>query len=195
MYKRQTQIVFDAMDDGANRRLCDSMARRGYEPVAKVSTVVILGERVGENYNDTCRNKIFVGTDSRPYSSDEPGVVEFRQTFARYQPGVTLHQWALEAWAAGNVTRDALEAMGPTPTRTGFIDFLNTMEPNTGGGILRGVDFRPSSYDYTSPRAEHCIVVNRWLDSEGGWVRASDPFPTCIPDAKKVESTAREQGD
>jgi branched-chain amino acid transport system substrate-binding protein len=195
MQQRKTEIIFDAMDDGANRRLCDSMARRNFKPKAKVSTVVVMGDSLGRNYNETCRDIVHVSVESLPYTSGQAEVKEFRSAYARYQPGLPLHQWALEGWFMGNVTADALKAMGPAPTRAGFIEFLNTMPANTGGGIGVGMDFRPASYDYDAATAKDCFGIARYQQAKGGWVLASDPFPFCYPDAKNVATAAREQGN
>lgn len=195
MERRDVDVIYDAMDPGANRRLCDAMAGRDFTPAAKVSTVVIMGEEVSSAYNDACRNVMFVPTESKPYSSGADEVVEFREAYARYQPGLPLHQWALEAWATGNIAKDAISSMGPAPTREGFIEFLNTMEPNTGEGIMVGTVFTRDSIDYEADTERDCFAFARWLDSEGGWVSASSPFPFCYPDAKTVATPAAEQGN
>ncbi|HEU5085748.1 MAG TPA: ABC transporter substrate-binding protein [Acidimicrobiales bacterium] len=192
MQQRKTDIIFDAMDDGANRRLCDSMARRGFQPKAKVSTVVVMGDSLGENYNDTCRDIVHVPVEARPYSSDHPPIAAFRDAYARYQPGLPLHQWALEAWVMGEVTAQAIESMAAAPTRKGFIDHLNTMPANDVGGIVVGMDFRPEAYDYRSPTSKDCLGIARWQGD--GWTLASE-FPLCYPDAKNVSTAAREQGN
>lgn len=196
MQQRGTEIIFDAMDDGANRRLCDSMGRRNFKPKAKVSTVVVMGESVGKNYNETCRDIVHVSVESLPYSSGAAPVKEFRDAYARYQPGVPLHQWALEAWTTGKIAADALRSMGPAPTRKGFIQHLNTMEPNTAGGIHVGLDFRPGSFDYESETSTKpdCFGISRFQPDQG-WVLVSDPFPFCYQDAKNVATKAREQGN
>ena len=195
MQRRGTELVVDSMDDGANRRLCDSMARRQFVPKGKVSTVVAMGAAVGANYNETCRNVIFIPTESLAYTVAHPEVRTFRDAYARYQPGLPLHQWALEAWAMGNITADAMAAMGATPTRAGYIDFLDRMEANDAKGIMVGTDFRPGSYSYTTPTSRDCFGVARWLDDRGGWVMASDPFPFCYDDARNVTTAAQEQGN
>ena len=194
MQRRGVELIFDSMDDGANRRLCDAMTRRGFTPKAKVSTVVIMGDGVESNYDKTCRNVIFVPTESQPYTSGVDEVAEFSQAYARYQPGLPRHQWALEAWAMGNITRDALESMGPAPTRKGFIEFLDTMDPNTADGIMVGTYFRPEQIDYRADTNRDCFAIVRWLDSEGGWTNADSKFPFCYPDAKTFSAPAAEQG-
>ena len=88
MQQDGTQIIVDAMDDGANRKLCDAMARRKFTVTAKVSTVVSMGDKVGTAYNDTCRNSVFVPGSTIPYTQTSvPEVKAFRDAFARYQPG------------------------------------------------------------------------------------------------------------
>lgn len=195
MQRRGIELVYDSMDDGANRRLCDAMTRRKFTPKAKVSTVVILGDGVDANYDQNCRNVIFVPTESVPYTTaSNAEVAEFRAAYQRYQPGLPFHQWALEAWAQGNIAADAIESMGPAPTRAGFIEFLDTMPANTGEGIMIGTEFAEGRLDYNQARAKDCFNIVRWQDSKGGWTLASSPAPFCVADANRILSDAGEQG-
>ena len=66
---RASSIIVDAMDDGANRKLCDAMARRQFKVTAKVSTIVSMGDNVGDRYNDTCRNSVYIPGNSVPYTT------------------------------------------------------------------------------------------------------------------------------
>ncbi len=194
MQSRGVDIIVDAMDDGASRKLCDAMARRQFKVKAKVSTIVAMGDTVGERYNDTCRNNVYVPGSSIPYSQTSNKVVaEFRAGYARYQPGQPIHQWALEAWFQGNLLADALRQMGAAPTRKGFEDFLRSLKDYTGGGIMVGFGFTPQ--DYEAPTRQECFTVARWLDSEGGWISATNKFPFCYPDAKQFAVRALEQGN
>lgn len=192
MARRGIEVVFDTMDDGANRRLCDTMARRGFQPKAKLTTVVGVDARIGQNYNETCRNALYSTGPSLPFTADHPEVTRFRQAFGQFQPGLPLHQWALEAWGIGNIFADALEAMGPAPTREGLVQHLNTMPPNDAGGIMIGREYKVPPYP--EERGEECMVMIRWVDSRGGWVRASD-FPHCAPDARVYYADTHEQGN
>lgn len=195
MQRKGVQIMVDAMDDGANRKLCDAMARRNFSVVAKVSTVVSFGEKVGTNYNDTCRNSVFIPGDSIPYSATNvPAVAEFRSAFAKYQPGQELHQWALEAWAQATMVADGIRGMGPAPTRKGLEDYLRGLRRYTAGGILTGHDY-VSPADYSTPTTEDCFSLARWQDDKGGWVQATETFPFCYPDAKQYSTPALEQGN
>jgi branched-chain amino acid transport system substrate-binding protein len=191
MQRKGIEIVFDAMDDTANRRLCDAMARRQYKPKAKVSTVVSFGAGVGSKYNETCRDVLHIVGSSLPFTANTPEIAEFRQAYGKYQPGKALHQWALEAWAIGNISQQAIESMGAGPTRAGFVDFLNKMPPNDGGGIMAPISY--ARRDYTKPTGAECFAIARWQGD--AWTAASSPFPFCVPDAKLYSSKALEQGN
>jgi ABC-type branched-subunit amino acid transport system substrate-binding protein len=193
MQQDGTQIIVDSMDDGANRKLCDAMARRRFSVKAKVSTVVSMGDKVGTAYNDTCRNSVFIPGSTLPYSQTGSAQVKaFRDAFARYQPGKPVHQWALEAWLQGQLVAEALEKMGPAPTRKGLEGYFNGLTDWTGGGVHTGLDWKPIQWGKTMAS---CITIARWQDSKGGWVQATQRFPYCYPDAKVYGSPALEQGN
>lgn len=194
MQRQGVQIVFDAMDDGANRKLCDAMARRQFTVKAKVSTIVSFGDSVGNDYNDTCRNSVYIVGESIPYTTTSvPAVAEFRSAFAKYQPGQEVHQWALEAWAQATMVADGVRAMGATPTRKGLEDHLRGLRRYTAGGIMGGLEYVPM--DYSKPTAQDCFTIARWLDSKHGWVQATNKFPFCYADAKQYGTPALEQGN
>ena len=194
MQQDGTQIIIDAMDDGANRKLCDAMARRQFKVPAKVSTVVSFGDAVGTTYNDTCRNSVYIPGYSLPYTATNvPAVKEFRDAYAKYQPGKPLHEWALEAWAQGQMVADGIRSMGPAPTRKGLEAFLNGLTNYTAGGIIAGLDFKVKDFSKSTIRG--CTTIAHWDDSKGGWVQATQQFPVCYDDAKNYPVTALEQGN
>ncbi|MEX2294164.1 MAG: ABC transporter substrate-binding protein [Acidimicrobiales bacterium] len=194
MQNKGIEIVFDAMDDGANRKLCDAMQRRNFKPKAKVSTIVSMGASVGNDYNDTCRNVVFIAGDSKPYTDTSvPAIAEFRAAFAKYQPGQELHQWALEAWAQATTVADGIRSMGATPTRKGLEDFFRGLRRYTANGVMAGLEYIP--IDYAKARNEDCFGLSRWLDAKGGWVQATSTFPFCYPDAHQYGTPALEQGN
>jgi branched-chain amino acid transport system substrate-binding protein len=194
MQNKGVQIIFDAMDDGANRKLCDAMARRRFSVTAKVSTIVSMGDSVGNNYNDTCRNSVYITGESMPYTNTAvPAVAEFRAAFAKYQPGQELHQWALESWGLATMLADGVKSMGAAPTRKGLEQYLRAARSYTAGGIFGGLDWRPLSYD--APTGEDCFTISHWVDAKGGWVSAPNKFPFCYADAKQYGTPALEQGN
>lgn len=194
MQERGTQIILDGMDDGANRKLCDAMQRREFSVTAKISTIVSMGDSVGNDYNNTCRNSVFIVGESRPYSlTSVPAIATFRAAFAKYQPGQELHQWALEAWTQATMVAEGIRAMGPAPTRNGLEDYFRSLDKYTAEGIMVGLDYRAPNYD--APRTEDCFTIARWLDAKGGWVSATDTFPYCYPDAHQFATPPLEQGN
>lgn len=193
MQQDGTQIIFDAMDDGANRKLCDAMARRQFTVKAKVSTVVSFGQKVGTTYNDTCRNSVYIPGESIPYTATNiPAVATFRAAFAKYQPGKEVHQWALEAWMQAQMVAEGIAKMGAAPTRKGLEDYFRGLKKYSGG-VFVGLDWQPANYG--SPTAEDCFSIARWQDDKDGWVQATEKFPFCYGDAKQYSSPALEQGN
>jgi len=195
MQRNGTEIVFDAMDDGANRRFCDTLARRGYQVKAKVSTIVAMGQSLGQDFNEECRNVIYISGSSVAYSQTQvPVVKEFRDAFDRYQPGQELHQWAFEAYLLGKVFAEGMAELGPAPTRKALIDRFNA---RSEGVIIEGAlisqAYQPA--DFSAERGEHCITIARWQDEAGGYVQATDPFPLCYPDAFQYFTPVAERGD
>ena len=195
MERKGTEIVFDAMDDGANRRFCDTLSRRGYKVKGKVTTIVGMGQSVGQDFNEVCRNVMFVGGSSVAYTQTEvPVIAEFRAAFDKYQPGVELHQWAVEAYLLGKMFAAGVEELGPAPTRKALIDKFNgRSEQVVVEGALISGGYQP--VDFSAPRAEQCFSVARWQDDKGGWVQATQKFPHCVPDAHQFFTPVRERGD
>ncbi len=192
MQRDGTQIIFDTMDDGANRKLCDAMERRKFSVKAKVSTIVAMGDSVGNNYNDTCRNVVFIPSSTRNYQQTSvPEIAKFREAYTRYQPGLPVHQWALESWMLGQMTRKYIDA--PSPTRKGLVAYLNGLTEYHGDGLHVGLDWGKGNT--SASRVEDCFSVARWLDSAGGWTDATSKFPFCYPDAYQFSKPALEQGN
>jgi branched-chain amino acid transport system substrate-binding protein len=192
MQSKGTEIVFDAMDDGANRKLCDAMARRNFQPKVKVSTIVVMGGRVGTDYNDTCRNIVFVPGQTLNYQQTSvPEIAKFREAYSKYQPNLPLHQWALEGWLMGNLFKSY--AASAAPTRKGFVSYLNGLRDWKGDGIDVGLDWGKT--DPSASRVKDCFTISRWLDAKGGWTEATQGFPYCVPDAYQFFTKPSEQGN
>jgi branched-chain amino acid transport system substrate-binding protein len=193
MQRKGTQLIFDAMDEGANRRLCDAMARRQFTVLAKVSTIPLMGDSLGQNFNDACRPVTYVAGDSLPYTDTSvPFIAAYRASMARYQPAAELHQWGLEAWVMAQMLQDYLTAAGPAPTRAGFVQHLNSLQAASPAGVMTPtIQYTPG--DFSAPAVHDCIAVARWDDAAGGWVSAT-PFPYCIDDARQFQSPVSEDG-
>jgi len=196
MQRNGVNLVFDAMDTGANIRLCDAIGRRGLQLAGKVSTIPVMGATFGDKFNDACRGVGFVPTDSRPFTdTSHPLVAEYQAAMQRYQRGRELHQWGLEAWVMGEHLRDALEAMGPAPTRQGFEDHLRSLRGSDVDGLMTPtIQWVPNDPPPSAERVRDCVGINRWDDGAGGWVAAT-PFPYCIDDARQYFTPVAEQGN
>ena len=195
MQRKKTEIVFDAMDDGANRRFCDTLARRGYQVKAKVSTIVGMGHSVGQDFNETCREVMYVAGSSVPYTeTGVPVIAEFRSAYSKYQPGAELHQWAVEAYLLGKMFAQGMEALGAAPTRAGLIDHFNKRSDDViiDNALVSG-GYQPGNFSAKTDK--QCFSVARWQDAKGGWVQATDKFPFCVPDAYQYFTPVRERGD
>lgn len=196
MQNSGVDLVVDAMDPGANVRLCDSMARRRFKPLAKMTQVPAFGESVRTTLNDTCREITYILGFSRPYNTTSvPFIATFDTAMRRYQPGQELHQWSLEAWVQGEALRQALVALGPAPTRTAFEDFLERPE----GTDIPGVLASPLQFVYepaaaTATTGGGCLSIAKWDDdAPGGWINPAG-FPYCVDAAHVYTTPVAEQG-
>jgi branched-chain amino acid transport system substrate-binding protein len=197
MQREGIDFVIDAIDDGANRRLCEAMGRRGYSPKAKLSTVVSYAQSVGTDFNETCRRVAYISGDSLPYDMvSVPEIAEFRDAYARYQPGAEVHQWALEAWGLGNMVADAVISMGAAPTREGLEAWLEAQVAYTANGIFEGGDtIRYEAVDPSAQTGRYCFTIARWDEASTGFVLATAQQPFCYDDAIQYLTAVREQGN
>lgn len=195
MQRRGIQLLSDGLDPGANRRLCDAMERRGFTVRAKLTTIVSVGVSYGKQFNDACRPVTYAFGDSRIFTdTSHPLVAAFQQGMARYQRGSELHQWAFEAWIMGEILRDALVKMGPTPTRAGFEEYLRSLRrDDRGGAMTPSLQWVHNDPDLSAATVRDCAGISRWDDAAGGWVAAT-PFPYCVDDARQYFNNAAEDG-
>jgi branched-chain amino acid transport system substrate-binding protein len=192
MQRNGTTIILDAMDEGANRRLCDAMERRSFTVAAKVSTIPLMGDSLGQNFGPACRPVTYVIGDSLPYTDTSvPFIAAYRDAMAQYQRGQELHQWGLEAWAMGQILQDYLVAAGPAPTRQGFMDTMNAFEGAAPAGIMTPT--LQYHQDLSATTTRDCVSVSRWDDGVGTWVVGA-AFPYCVDDAQVYYSPVAEQG-
>jgi branched-chain amino acid transport system substrate-binding protein len=167
--------VWDALDTNANVKLCQSFDRNQFHPKAKVSTVEVWGQEVG-SWSSPCRNSVFVvGNEDNYNDTANPSVAEFRQDFGNYCKGCPLHEWSLDGYAVGTMFGDALAAMGGSPTRGGFMGWMNGLNNYTAHGLWAPLDYH--QYNFSQPHTA-CFTVVQWQDSGNGWVTKA-PLGTC----------------
>jgi branched-chain amino acid transport system substrate-binding protein len=182
--------IWDAMDIGANQKLCKAMDRGPFTVKAKVSTIEVWSQSVGTDYSAPCRNSVFASGASDPYSDKgNPLVSQFLGDFAKYQPGRKMHQWALEGWAMGLMFQKGASTMGANLTRAGWMKWLNGLKDYTLDGLMNPFDYQRQ--DYNAPKHD-CFSIAHWQDSAGTFVTEA-PITTCY-DAKWVGSTFADDG-
>jgi branched-chain amino acid transport system substrate-binding protein len=177
MKSKNVDGVFDAVDVNGNQKICSSMDRYGVTVKAKVSTIEAWSQDVGSAaWSQPCRNSIYAGSVSVPYSlTSNPSVAQFRSDFKTYSSGSLLHQWALEGYGAGWMLVDALKAMGASPTRKGFISWLNGLpwpESYTDHGLFAPVSWKTEPRPITK---SNCNSFAQWQDSAGTFVNRAGP--------------------
>jgi branched-chain amino acid transport system substrate-binding protein len=170
--------IWNAIDIAGFQKLCLSMDRMDFRVKANVSTVQGWSQKVGTDFAKSCLPTIYVSSESVPYSDTSNAAVnEFRDAVKRYDPGVTLHQWVLEGYAAGRLFTDGVASMGAAPTRMGLVAWLNAQSEYKAGGLLNGVDWRPDDRNFGAPFPE-CFSLAKWDDGAGTFVAAAPTF-TC----------------
>ena len=205
MKNNGTDMILDVIDDGTNRKLCDTMQRYNLTVKAKVSTVVSYGDEVGTDFSDVCRNSIYISGDTMSYdATDNPAVKEFRDAFATYEPDAPLHQWSLEGWMAGKALEDALNTMGAAPTRKGLEDWLGGLKNYTNGGLSIPIDYQQKDYPgmYAQEQAQNqgvypadCTSIAQWQDDKKGWVQRTGPTGDCYDGTWVYPTKASDRGD
>ena len=182
--------IWDAMDIGANQKLCKAMDRGQFAVKAKVSTIEVWSQSVGTDYSAPCRNSVYASGASEPYSDKgHPLVSQFLGDFAKYQPGRKMHQWALEGWAMGLMFQKGASTMGANLTRAGWMKWLNGLKDYTLDGLANPFDYQHQ--DYNAPKHD-CFSIAHWQDSAGTFVTEA-PVTTCY-DAKWVGSGFGDDG-
>jgi ABC-type branched-subunit amino acid transport system substrate-binding protein len=196
MKSNGTDMILDVIDDGTNRKLCDTMQRAGLTVKAKVSTVVSYGDEIGTDFSDVCRNSIYITGNTMSYDDrSNPAVDEFRTAFDTYEPGQPLHQWSLEGWMAGKSLVEALNTMGPAPTRQGLEDWLRSLNDYTANGLSIPIDFIVKDYPNEPTANADCTSIAQWQDSVNGWVQRTGPKGDCFDGTFQYATKASDRGD
>lgn len=191
-----TDMILDVIDDGTNRKLCDTMQRKGLSVKAKVSTIVSYGDEIGTDFSEICRPSIFISGSTMSYSNrSNPAVDEFRTAFDTYQPGAPLHQWSLEGWMAGKSLTEALLSMGPAPTRKGLEDWLRGLNKYTNGGLSIPMDFQVKDYPNQPNATADCTSIAQWSDEQQGWIQRTGPAGDCFDGTFQYPTAATDRGD
>jgi branched-chain amino acid transport system substrate-binding protein len=178
MRQAGVQGIWDAIDIGANQKMCEAMDRQNFHVAAKVSTIQSWGQQVGTSFHAPCRDSVYTTGYSHPYSeTSNPAVQQFLADVDKYNPSIKskMHQWTLEGYAIGVMFADGIKSLGAKPTRAGFETWLRGVRDYTGGGFFGPRDWRLP--DYTKPATE-CTTIVQW-DSARGTMAIRAPLDYC----------------
>lgn len=188
-------VVFDALDEGGNVRLCQAMDAHDFAVKAKVTTTQSWSQRIGGTYANApkCRNTIYATGNTRNYADQQyEQVAKFRAAMSRLYPdqGPNLNMWMLEGWASALWLTDAMASCGPKLTRGCVETYMARKEPYDGHGLLTPRGF---IVNHPGPTSNNCLNVAQWQDSaeggKGGWVtRVNDMNTECF-DVPEVSYT------
>ncbi len=93
-------------------------------------------------------------------TSEEHGIVAFRELMEKYHPGKAVNNYSLYGYVYGKLILAGLEAAGPNVTKERFINAMEELEDWPSGGIM-------PRFLYRRP----ITTLNRgpsWLNSKRG---------------------------
>jgi hypothetical protein len=162
MNSKHVQGIWDAIDVAANEKLCESIDRQNFRPIAKVPTIEAWGQAVGTDFHSPCRNVVYASGFSLAYSdTSNPPVAQFLADVQKYNPSAIakMHEWTLEGYSLGRFFADGVRSLGANVTRAGFENWIRSQSGYTNGGLWAPRDWKP--VDYTKP-AQDCETIVQW---------------------------------
>jgi len=169
--------IWNAIDIAGFQKLCLAMDRNSFTVKANVSTVQGWSQKVGRDFSSPCRNSIYANGFSVPYSqTSDPNIAQITDAAARYDPQGYLHQWVVDGWAGAHLFAEGVASMGPAPTRSGLVAYIDALRDYTYGGLFAPVDWRPE-FDFNGVYPD-CFTLGKWDDGAGTFVNGfgGDPF-------------------
>lgn len=128
-------VFYAAMDVNGCIGVLRDLERNGIDHILQCGTG--FGPDVLEGDADIIDDMIIPIT-APPFTSDDPGMVEFVSEITERKPGEDLGTNILEGWVAGLFVGDALEATGANLTRLGFVATTRT-DPVFAGWNANGL--------------------------------------------------------
>ena len=170
-------VIFDAVDINGNQKICTSMDRYGVSVKAKVSTIEVWNADIGTPaWSKPCRDSIFISGRSASYAdTSNPAVAQYISDYKKYGNNYTQAQWALEGYANGQIFVDGVSSMGASPTRAGWIKWMDSLMNYTDHGFYVPTDWQPRPHP---GNYEECTTAVQWQDSVGTFVTRG-PMSTC----------------
>ncbi len=115
-----------------------------------------------------------------PVASEEPEVVAYRESVAKYYPNDPVGVLGLNGWSNAALFHKGFQMLldsGKDITRENLVEVMNTMSGEAVGGA-RGVTFEPG--DHRGTRQEGII---QYKDGKFVLVREFEPYPAVVFDA------------
>ncbi len=81
-----------------------------------------------------------------PVTSQEPGVIEYRERMKKYHPGKALNRYSLYGYVFGKLVVEGLKKAGKDLTREGFIEAMETIKNWDSGGVIPPVSFSKTDH-------------------------------------------------
>lgn len=157
--------VFTTMDVVGNADMLQDMQSDGYHPPLISTTYEGYTPDQISLAGSQAATGLDIGLASVPLTADVPGVTEYSQQMATYQPGQPLTEFGLEAWADAELYVYALLKAGRNPTRASLTSALAavsdwtsdgafgayTPSNRTGPPCVTNVEYNGSSFAQTWP--------------------------------------------
>lgn len=189
MKSKGVQIVYDALDGGGNRNLCNAIQTQGLQMQAKVLTSQGWTDQAAELYGSTpaCLNNLYALSQTRNYNDvGHPEIAKFREAVDKYVPDWSnkVSMWMLEGYISAKWLTDAIESCGADVTRACVEEFLNRDEPYDADGLLLPRNFAKVA---EPPRTNReCLSVARWTGQSPlgrpGWTTQESMDTNCFDD-------------
>ena len=180
MRQAGVQVISDTIDINANRNLCRAMDNNDFHVLAKITTVQGIA-REAADYSHPCRESLVGMTKAVPYTeTSHEEVALFHDVMDRMYGGefaTTMHQWHWEGWLAARSFAQAMEEMGPAPTREGLMAHYEAQRDYTLGGLSAPIDWQPLPFGERD-EFEDCLHFVQWNEGQGDFERIG-PAPFC----------------
>lgn len=165
MQQKNCGGVFTTMDAVGNADMLQDMQSDGFKPSLISTTYEGYTPQQISLAGSSASQNLDIGLSSVPLTAQVPGVEEYSQEMATYQPGQPLTEFGLEAWADAELYIYALLKAGRNPTRASLTSALAavtnwgndgafgayTPSNRTGPPCITNVEYQGSAWKETWP--------------------------------------------
>jgi branched-chain amino acid transport system substrate-binding protein len=169
MKDRGVDAVFDTMEINSNIRMMQAMDRQGWRPKAKVSTIAVWGQQIGQQVTGPSKNSLLVTGGNIPYTyTKNPAVARFTTLFKKLFPNKQQHEWNIDGYVGALQFNDAVQALGADVTRAGLVKWFDSQKDYDPHGLGDKLDWRPTDPSYfNQPKPDQsCFSVAQWKDKD-----------------------------